>query len=54
MVKKIFIYASEEVKRLSPKIKLSGDEEIKRDSANANADASVNTEDRSSVVGPGC
>lgn len=54
MVKKIFIYASEEVKRLSPKIKLSGDEEIKGDSANANADASVNTEDRSSVVGPGC
>ena len=54
MVKKIFIYASEEVKRLSPKIKLSGDEEIKGGSASANADAAVNTEDRSSIVGPGC
>ncbi|KAJ6704611.1 AUXIN RESPONSE FACTOR 4-RELATED [Salix viminalis] len=55
MVKKIFIYASEEVKRLSPKIKLSrGDEEVKGGSANNNADAAVNTEDRSSVVGPGC
>ncbi|XP_034917837.1 auxin response factor 1 isoform X2 [Populus alba] len=54
MVKKIFIYASEEVKRLSPKIKLSGDEEIKGGSVSANADAAVNTEDRSSIVGPGC
>ncbi|KAJ6715569.1 AUXIN RESPONSE FACTOR 4-RELATED [Salix viminalis] len=54
MVKKIFIYTSEEVKRLSPKIKLLADEEVKGVGNNADADAAVNTEDRSSTVGPGC
>ncbi|KAJ6427800.1 hypothetical protein OIU84_023241 [Salix udensis] len=54
MVKKIFIYTSEEVKRLSPKIKLLADEEVKGGGNNADADAAVNTEDRSSTVGPGC
>uniref|UniRef100_A0A6N2K7E2 Auxin response factor n=1 Tax=Salix viminalis TaxID=40686 RepID=A0A6N2K7E2_SALVM len=52
MVKKIFIYTSEEVKRLSPKIKLLADEEVK--GVGNNADAAVNTEDRSSTIGPGC
>ncbi|CAK7357204.1 unnamed protein product [Dovyalis caffra] len=54
MVKKIFIYTSEEVKRLSSKIKFPADDEVKGGGANANADAAVNTEDRSSIVGPGC
>ncbi|KAG5229376.1 auxin response factor [Salix suchowensis] len=56
MVKKIFIYTSEEVKRLSPKIKLLADEEVKGVgyNADADADAAVNTEDRSSTIGPGC
>ncbi|KAB5574497.1 hypothetical protein DKX38_001691 [Salix brachista] len=54
MVKKIFIYTSEEVKRLSPKIKLLADEEVKGVGNNADADAAVNTEDRSSTIGPGC
>ncbi|XP_061978416.1 auxin response factor 1-like [Populus nigra] len=52
MVKKIFIYTSEEVKRLSPKIKLLAEEEVK--GIGDNADAAVNTEDRSSTIGPGC
>ena len=52
MVKKIFIYTSEEVKRLLPKIKLLAGEEVK--GIGDNADAAVNTEDRSSTIGPGC
>jgi len=52
MVKKIFIYTSEEVKRLSPKIKHPAEEEVK--GIGDNADAAVNTEDRSSTIGPGC
>uniref|UniRef100_A0A2P2PHZ7 Auxin-responsive protein n=1 Tax=Rhizophora mucronata TaxID=61149 RepID=A0A2P2PHZ7_RHIMU len=50
MVRKIFIYTSEEVKRLSPKIKFLGNE-VKGTKPDADA---VNTEDHSSVVGPGC
>ncbi|XP_022716380.1 auxin response factor 1-like [Durio zibethinus] len=52
MVRKIFIYTSEEVKKLSPKIKLPVNDEIKP--ANPGVDTVVNPEDRSSVVGPGC
>ncbi|KAF9690317.1 hypothetical protein SADUNF_Sadunf01G0182900 [Salix dunnii] len=54
MVKKIFIYTSEEVKRLSPKIKILADEEVKGVGNNADADAAINTEDRLSTIGPGC
>ncbi|OAY39602.1 auxin response factor 1 isoform X2 [Manihot esculenta] len=54
MVRKIFIYTSEEVKRLSPKIKLPVNEEIKATKADGDPDAAVNMEDQSSVVGPGC
>ncbi|WCJ18697.1 auxin response factor 1 [Euphorbia peplus] len=56
MVRKIFIYTSEEVKRLSPKIKFPVDGHMKaaKSDADADPDAANNTEDRSSVVGPGC
>lgn len=54
MVRKIFIYTSEEVKRLSPKVKLLANEEVKAAKTDANGDAVVNTEDQSSIVGPGC
>ncbi|KAJ4846921.1 Arf GTPase arf1 [Turnera subulata] len=54
MVRKISIYTSEEVKRLSPKIKLTANEEIKGTKGDAHADTGGNMEDQSSVVGPGC
>lgn len=49
MVRKIFIYTLEEVKRLSPKIKLPLNE-VK--AGQPDSEAAVNTEDRSSIVGP--
>ncbi|KAK9287289.1 hypothetical protein L1049_015702 [Liquidambar formosana] len=52
MVKKIFIYTAEEVKSLSPKIKLPVGEEIKPGKLTPNG--AVGTEDQSSVVGSGC
>ncbi|XVE89343.1 hypothetical protein DITRI_Ditri19aG0194300 [Diplodiscus trichospermus] len=52
MVRKIFIYTSEEVKKLSPKAKLPVNDDCK--SAKHGVDTVVNPEDRSSVVGPGC
>ncbi|KAJ9159097.1 hypothetical protein P3X46_024628 [Hevea brasiliensis] len=54
MVRKIFIYTSEEVKKLSPKIKLPVNEEIKATKADTEPDTAVNMDDQSSVVGPGC
>ncbi|KAI4298904.1 hypothetical protein L6164_032417 [Bauhinia variegata] len=50
VVRKIFIYTTEEVKKLSPKIGLPINDEAKPDKL----DATVNTEDQSSVVGNGC
>ena len=49
MVRKIFIYTIEEIKRLSPKIKLTLNEEVKP--GKPDSEAAVNTEDRSSIVG---
>lgn len=53
MVRKIFIYTAEEVKRLSPKIKLPAMEEIKPGKLDSDV-AVAGTDDQSSVVGPGC
>ncbi|XP_034701635.1 auxin response factor 1-like isoform X1 [Vitis riparia] len=53
MVRKIFIYTAEEVKRLSPKIKLPAMEEIKPGKLDSDV-AMAGTDDQSSVVGPGC
>ncbi|BBG96246.1 auxin response factor 2 [Prunus dulcis] len=50
MVRKIFIYTVEEVKRLSPKIKLTLNEDVKP--GKPDSEAVVNTEDQSSIVGP--
>lgn len=50
MVRKIFIYTIEEVKRLSPKIKLTLNEEVKP--GKLDSEAAVNTEDQSSIVRP--
>lgn len=52
MVRKIFIYSTEEAKRLSPKIKLSENDEIIQGKPAGNAD--VSTEEQSSNVGSGC
>jgi auxin response factor len=52
MVRKIFIYTTEEVKKLSPKIKLPVRAEAK--AGKPDAEVAVNTEDQSSIVGPGC
>lgn len=52
MVRKIFIYTVEEVKKLSPKVKLPGSEEL--NPGKPDAEVVVNTDDRSSIVGPGC
>ncbi|XP_059446026.1 auxin response factor 1 [Corylus avellana] len=52
MVRKIFIYTTEEVKKLSPKIKLPVPAEAKP--GMLDAEVAVNTEDQSSIVGPGC
>jgi len=51
MAKKIYIYTTEEVKRLLPKIKLPVEDV---GPANGGSDVAVNTDDRSSVVGSGC
>lgn len=50
MVKKIYIYSTEEAKRLSPKIKLPL-AEVK--SGKLVSDAAVGTEEQSSTVGSG-
>ncbi|XWS18033.1 hypothetical protein CRYUN_Cryun32bG0007500 [Craigia yunnanensis] len=52
MVRKIFIFTSEEVKKLSPKIKLPVNDGSKP--AKPGVDMVVNPEDHSSVVGTGC
>ncbi|OMO95514.1 AUX/IAA protein [Corchorus capsularis] len=52
MVRKIFIYTSEEVKKLSPKIKLPVNDDNKP--AKPGVETGVNSEDRSSIVCPGC
>ena len=52
VVRKIFIYTVEEVKKLSPKIGLPINEVVKP--SKLDAEAGVNPEDQSSVVGPGC
>lgn len=52
MVRKIFIYTTEEVKRLSPKIKFPVPTEAKP--VKPDVEVAVNTEDQSSIVGPGC
>ena len=52
MVRKIFIYTPEEVKKLAPKI---GGLPINEAKANKlDAETAVNTEDQSSIVGPAC
>lgn len=50
MVRKIFIYTAEEVKRLSPMIKLPVGGEAKQ--GKPDSEAAINTEDGSSIVGP--
>ncbi|KAJ1385723.1 PB1 domain [Sesbania bispinosa] len=52
VVRKIFIYTAEEVKKLSPKIGLPINEEGKP--SKLDSEAVVNPEDQSSIVGPGC
>ena len=52
IVRKIFIYTTEEVKRLSPKIKLPVPSEAK--SGKPDAEVALNTEDHSSIAGSGC
>ncbi|KAL6964496.1 Arf GTPase arf1 [Sarracenia purpurea var. burkii] len=51
MVRKIFIYTNEEVKKLSPKVKLSVNDEV--NPCESASDAVAGTEDWSSDVGPG-
>ncbi|KAF7802324.1 auxin response factor 1 [Senna tora] len=53
VVRKIFIYTPEEVKKLSPKVGLPINEEVVKPSK-LDSDAALNTEDQSSIVGPGC
>jgi auxin response factor len=52
MVRKIFMFTPDEIKRLSSKIKLMGTKEVK--TAKLDTNITVNTDDRSSIVGPGC
>ncbi|XP_039045668.1 auxin response factor 1-like [Hibiscus syriacus] len=52
MVRKIFIYTSEEVRKLSPKTKLPVNDDA--NAGNAGVETVVNPEDRSSVVSHGC
>ncbi|XP_034198164.1 chaperonin CPN60-1, mitochondrial-like [Prunus dulcis] len=47
MVRKIFIYTIEEIKRLSPKIKLTLNEEVKP--GKPDSEAAINIEDQSSI-----
>jgi len=51
-VRKIFIYTAEEVKKLSPKIGLPINEEVKP--SKMDSEAVVNPDDQSSIVGSGC
>ncbi|KAB1208620.1 Auxin response factor 1 [Morella rubra] len=51
MVRKIFIYTTEEAKRLSPKAKLPVPTEAKP--GKLDTEVAVNTEDQSSIVGHG-
>ncbi|GAB4848561.1 Arf GTPase arf1 [Ancistrocladus abbreviatus] len=51
MVRKMFVYTSEEVKRLSPKIKLPVPEETKP--SKMDPDVAAGSEDQSSAIGPG-
>ena len=53
MVRKIFIYTTEEVKRLSPKIKLPLGGETKLSKPDSDTTAN-HTEDQSSIVGSDC
>ncbi|CAL5378098.1 unnamed protein product [Camellia sinensis] len=50
MVRKIFIYTNEEVKKLSPKVKLPASDEVKP--CKSASDNAVGTEDQLSDVGP--
>lgn len=52
MVGKIFIYTTEEVKMLSPKIKLPVNQDAKP--GKLDSEVAVNPEDQSSIVGPEC
>ncbi|KAK7263775.1 hypothetical protein RJT34_31372 [Clitoria ternatea] len=52
VVRKIFIYTAEEVKKLSPKTGLPFNEKVK--GSKLDSEAVVNPEDQSSIVGPGC
>ncbi|XP_020220288.1 auxin response factor 1 [Cajanus cajan] len=52
IVRKIFIYTAEEVKKLSPKIGIPINEEVKP--SKMDSEAVVNPEDQSSIVGPDC
>ncbi|RZB58844.1 Auxin response factor 1 isoform D [Glycine soja] len=52
IVRKIFIYTAEEVKKLSPKIGLPISEEVKP--CKMDSEAVVNPGDQSSILGPGC
>lgn len=51
VVRKIFIYTQEEVKKLSPKIGLPINE-VKP--SKVDSEAAVNSDDQSSTVGPSC
>ncbi|XP_031380198.1 auxin response factor 1 isoform X2 [Punica granatum] len=51
IVRKIYIYTTEEVKKLSPKIKFPANE-VK--TSKLDSDTAGNTDDRSSIVGSGC
>ena len=52
MVRKIFIYTAEEVKKLAPKVGLLINEEVKM--GKLDSEAALNTDDQSSVGEPGC
>lgn len=52
VVRKIFIYTPEEVKKLSPKIGLPINEVVKP--SKVDSEAAVNSDDQSSTVGPSC
>lgn len=52
VVRKIFIYTPEEVKKLSPKVGLPINEEVKP--SKVDSEAAVNSEDQSSTVGHSC
>lgn len=54
MVRKIFIYTSEEVKKLSPKIKLPVNDDNNPAKPGVDSVVNINPEDRSSFVSPGC